>query len=68
MDQLGNTDAELANLFRSPGIDSQHPGLQRLAESIPGLLKRLQIQALYRVHESEGVGELHRPPLPTAGF
>ncbi len=59
--QLGNIDPELANHFRSPGIDSQLPGLQRLAESIPGLLKRLQIQALYRAHEGEGVGGVTLP-------
>ncbi len=40
----------LVNLLRSPGIDSNlsyRPArLHRLAESIPGLLERLQIRAL----------------------
>ncbi len=53
------SDPEFVNLLRSPGIDSQLGGLarqpyltyrparlHRLSESIPGLLKRLQIRAL----------------------
>jgi hypothetical protein len=53
-----HTEPVLVNLLRSPGIDSQPGGpvrqhylsygltrLHRLAESIPGLFKRLQIRA-----------------------
>jgi hypothetical protein len=49
---MGYPEPELVNLFRSPGIDSKPSGpvrqparLHRLAESIPELLKRLQIRA-----------------------
>jgi hypothetical protein len=54
------TQYGLVDLLRSPGIDSQPGGpvrqpyltyrparLHKLAESIPGLYKRLQIRALY---------------------
>ncbi len=57
--RTGPPEPEFVNLLMSPGIDSQpdvpvqqpcltfRPArLQRLAESIPGLLERLQIQAL----------------------
>jgi hypothetical protein len=37
-------EPKLVNLLRSPGIDSQSGRIDSL-ESIPGLLKRLQIQA-----------------------
>ncbi len=51
-------EPEFVNILRSPGIDFQpggpvrqlyftyRPATDRLAESIPGLLKRLQIRAL----------------------
>jgi hypothetical protein len=55
------SEPEFLNLLRSPGIDSQPGGpvrqplfnvpaarLQKLAESIPRLLKRVQIRALLR--------------------
>jgi hypothetical protein len=58
-----HTEPEFVNLLRSPGIDSQPGGpvrqphltdrpakLQRLAGSIPGLLKHLQIRVLLYVH------------------
>jgi hypothetical protein len=64
---LGCTEPVFVNLLRSPGIDSQHGGpvqqpylsywparQLRLAESIPELLKRLQIWAQESVRE---VGE-----------
>ncbi len=54
----GVSEPEFVNLLRSPGIDSQPGGpvrqpylkyrpawLHKLAESIPGLLKRLRIRA-----------------------
>jgi hypothetical protein len=60
--QVSRTESKFVNLLRSPGIDSQpggpvrhssstfQPARQyRLAESIPGLLKRLQIRALQNV-------------------
>jgi hypothetical protein len=65
-------EPEFINILRSPGIDSQ-PGrwvrqpyltyrpawLHRLAESIPGLLKRLQIRALDSRREMwEGLGPI----------
>ena len=62
-------EPEFVNILRSPGIDSQPGGsvrqpyltyrpawLHRLAESIPGLLKRLQILAL----DPEGKGGVER--------
>ncbi len=41
------SESVFVNLLRSPGIDSKPGGpvLHRLAESIPGLRKRLQILA-----------------------
>jgi hypothetical protein len=48
------SEPEFVNLLTSPGIDSQPGGLHRLAESIPGLLKRLQIPALWRAKSSKG--------------
>ncbi len=58
--RAANPEPEFLNLLRSSGIDSQPGGLvrqpclmywparpHRLAESIPVLLKRLQIRALY---------------------
>ncbi len=56
---MENTEPELVNLLRGPGIDSLPGGpvlqpyltyrparLHRLAESIPRLIKRLQTRAL----------------------
>jgi hypothetical protein len=65
-------EPEFVNILRSPGIDSQPGGwvrppylayrpawLHRLAESIPGLLKRLQIRALdSRSEVWEGLGPI----------
>ncbi len=41
--KYNNTEPEFVNLLRSQGIDSQTGGIDSL-ESIPGLLKRLQIR------------------------
>ncbi len=50
----GSSEPQFVNLLRSPGIDSQRGGpvrqpylTYRLSESIPWLLKRLQIRVLY---------------------
>ncbi len=43
------------NLFRSPGIDSQATWAVDSSESIPGLLKRLQIRALHSNNERSSV-------------
>ncbi len=43
-----STELVFANLLRSPGSDSQPGGIDSW-ESIPGLLKRLQIRALVRL-------------------
>jgi hypothetical protein len=60
------TEPVFVNLLRSPEIDS-HPGgpeqqlylSHRLAESIPGLLKRLQIRALDVAMETSIVNKEH---------
>ncbi len=50
---------EFVHLLRSPGIDSQPGGIDSL-ESIPGLLKRLQIRALiYKVGVNMSTTTVH---------
>jgi hypothetical protein len=61
-------EAVFVNLLRSSGIDSQRGGIDS-SESIPGLLKRLQIKALISlVRNSEKIrAQLGRKETRTVG-